>query len=276
LLPFSKQLVKIAETVIKKQNKKEEYEFIDERLLNTPSFAISECRNLTVEMSKLAHKSIKDVLTMLWKFDEKIATTVNEAETELDKFEDKLGSFLVKISSKSISENDSKTVSMMLHTIGDFERIGDHALNLVKTSNEIMEKNVTFSKEAENQLKIAIEALEEILDTTFYAFSTNNIELAKNVEPLEQVIDGLTATIKSGHIERLQTGDCTIEHGFILSDILNNIERVSDHCSNIAVAIIEVSHNNFDTHKYLNSVKIMDNEQFKEKFLQYSSKYSFK
>ncbi len=275
LFPFQKQLVKIAETVIKnkEQDLKEKFVLIDERLLKTPSFAISECHNMTVKMAQTAKKSISTVLDILWKYNDKSADEINEAEDKLDMFEDELGSFLVKISTNDITEKDSRIVSMMLHTIGDFERIGDHALNLLDTSKEIKEKKVEFSDEALSQLDVAINALKDILSTTFTAFCIDDIELAKNVEPLEQVIDSLTATIKSGHIERLQKGDCTIEYGFILGDILNNIERVSDHCSNIAVAMIEVSQNSFDTHKYLNSIKINDNEFFKEKFEEYSEKY---
>lgn len=275
LLPFSKQLVKIAELVIKNKDKNEVYEFIDERLVNTPSFAISECKNLTVKMAKIAKKSIISVLSILWKYDDSVAEAINKSEDSLDLYEDKLGTFLVKISSKDITEKDSKKAAMMLHTIGDFERIGDHSLNLVKTSKEITEKNISFSKQAQTQLDIAIKAVSEIVNITIDAFAKDDLELAKSVEPLEQVIDGLTAQIKAGHIERLQAGDCTIEMGFVLSDILNNIERVSDHCSNIAVAMIETAANSFDTHKYLNSIKIMDNKEFKEKFDEFSAKYSF-
>lgn len=274
LLPFSKLLVRLAEKVISEKESTEEYAFLDERLLNTPSFAITECLNLTVKMAKTAKSTICDALDLLWKFEQKKSDSINESEDSLDVFEDKLGSILVKISTKDISTVDSNKVSMMLHTIGDFERIGDHALNIVNTAKEIKDKKVVFSKEAQKQMNVAVSALKEILDMTFTAFEENDIEKAKNVEPLEQVIDGIAAKIKTDHITRLQKGDCTIEYGFILSDILNNIERVSDHCSNIAVAMIEVSQNNFDTHQYLNAVKLMDNENFKEKFVEYSSKYS--
>ena len=274
LLPFSKYLVIFAEKIIPEKEKKEEYAFLDERLLNTPSFAITECLSLTNKMAGIAKSSIGGVLDMLWKFSQKKADKINEDEDLLDIYEDKLGSILVKISTKDISTTDSNKVSMMLHTIGDFERIGDHALNLVRTSKEISEKSVEFSPEAKKQMDVAVSALKEILDLTFTAFENNDIEMAKNVEPLEQVIDGIAAKIKADHIDRLKKGDCTIEYGFILSDILNNIERVSDHCSNIAVAMIEVSQNSFDTHQYLNAVKIMDNENFREKFLEYQDKFA--
>lgn len=274
LLPFSKYLVVIAEKLIKDKGVVEENTFFDERLLKTPSFAISECKNLTIKMAKTAKKTIFSALENLFEYNKDTVEAVNAAEGKLDMFEDKLGSVLVKVSSNDISQQDSKLVSLMLHTIGDFERIGDHALNLVDVSTEIKNKNVKFSEEAKKQLDVAISALEEILEITFTAYCVDDIEFAKRVEPLEQVIDSLTATIKSGHIERLQKGDCSIEYGFILSDILNNIERISDHCSNIAVAMIEVAQNSFKTHEYLNSIKVMDNIEFKERFMEYTKKYS--
>ncbi len=274
LLPFTKYLVKIAEVIIKDKEKKEEAVFIDERLLNTPSFAISECKNLTVKMAAIAKKSVVTALGNLFDYSSSVAKNVNKCEDELDLYEDKLGSFLVKISGKQLGDKDSKKVAMMLHTIGDFERLGDHALNLVDVSKEISDKKLEFSKDAKDQLGTLVVALGEIVNITIDAFSRDDIELAKSVEPLEQVIDQLTTAIKAGHIERLQAGDCTIEMGFVLSDILNNIERVSDHCSNIAVALIETAHGSFDTHKYLNSVKILENQEFKEKYLEYKKKYS--
>ena len=274
LLPFTKYLVKIAEVIIKDKEKKEETVFIDERLLNTPSFAISECKNLTGIMAATAKKSVVTALGNLFDYSSSVAKNVNKCEDELDLYEDKLGSFLVKISGKQLGDKDSKKVAMMLHTIGDFERLGDHALNLVDVSKEISDKKLEFSRDAKAQLGTLVVALGEIVNITIDAFSRDDIELAKSVEPLEQVIDQLTTAIKAGHIERLQAGDCTIEMGFVLSDILNNIERVSDHCSNIAVALIETAHGSFDTHKYLNSVKILENQEFKEKYLEYAKKYS--
>ena len=162
----------------------------------------------------------------------------------------------------------------MLHTIGDFERLGDHALNLVDVSKEISDKKLEFSAEARNQINTLTGAVLEIINLTIDAFVREDIELAKSVEPLEQVIDKIATAIKAGHIERLQAGNCTIQMGFVLSDILNNIERISDHCSNIAVALIETERGSFDTHQYLGSVKISDNREFNEKYLEYKQKYS--
>ena len=277
LLPASKLLVKIAEKVIPdKASEEETFTLIDERLLNTPSFAISECINTTIEMAKIAKDSIRNALSLLEKHDEKVIEKILADEDKLDFYEDKLGSFLVKLSSKELSDSDSRKISRLLHTIGDLERLGDHAVNLVKTAKEIDEKQIEFSAEASRQLSIATNAIYEIVDITIEAFCNNNIELAANIEPLEQVVDGLMFAIRSGHINRLQSGECTIELGFVLSDIINNYERISDHCSNIGVTLIEVAQNSYDTHEYLNSVKSNENREFKDKFDAYAAKYSLK
>jgi phosphate:Na+ symporter len=209
-------------------------------------------------------------------FDEALSEQVRTDEKMLDKYEDKLGSFLVKISSKDLSDADSKEVSKLLHTIGDFERIGDHAVNLLGVAKEISDKDISFSEQAREEIKALSTALEEIITITVTAFEENNLDLAKDVEPLEQVVDLLTSQIKANHVARLQKGDCTIELGFVLSDLLNNFERVSDHCSNIAVAMIEVAHNSFDTHKYLRTVKSESNADFSERYKEYALKYNLK
>ena len=195
-----------------------------------------------------------------------------ENEGVLDTYEDELGTYLVKLSAESLSANDARTVSRMLHTIGDFERLGDHALNLKQVAQEIHEKNIKFSASAQKEITTLIEAITEIIVMTTKVYEKNDLELARRVEPLEQVIDGLASEIKSHHINRLQSGDCTIEMGFVLSDLLTNCERISDHCSNIAVAVIEAQHDTFDAHNYLKSVKY-GNEEFKEVFEEYNGKY---
>ena len=277
LLPFSKALVKIAEKVIRdKENDHEEFTLVDERLLNTPSFAISECNSKATEMAQFAKDSILNALSLLDNYNETLISNVLADEDKLDFYEDKLGSYLVKLSAKEVSESDSRKISRLLHSIGDFERLGDHAVNLVKTAKEINEKNIVFSSEAMRQLKIATAAITEIINITITSFVENDVKLASNIEPLEQVVDGLMYAIRSGHVNRLQNGECTIELGFVLSDIINNYERISDHCSNIGVTIIEVAQNSYDTHEYLNAVKTEDNSEFKEKFTAYSQKYSLK
>ena len=246
LLPFSKQLVRIANIVVKDNEEKtgeQEFTFVDSRLLATPSVAIAECNTKTVEMADIARNTILKALSLLNHYDEKVASEIADNEDQLDLYEDKLSTLLVKLSSKALSDPDSRKVSKQLHTVGDFERIGDHAVNLRKTAEEIHDKRIRFSPQANHELKVLVDALKEILDITTRAFATNDLSLAEKVEPLEQVIDCLIADIKSSHIHRLQDGRCTIELGFILSDILNNCARVSDHCSNIAVALIETERN---------------------------------
>lgn len=275
LLPMQKQLVKIAEFVIRDDPKdKESYTFLDERLLKTPSFAISECTNHTVGMCRIARDAILEAISLRENFDDKKVAFIREHENQLDLYEDKLGTFLVKLSRNDMSDEDSKKVSLLLHTIGDFERIGDHALNLVKSAMEMEEKHVQFSPAAQKEITVLAEALKEIVGITTRAFEQNDLELAGRVEPLEQVIDGLILDIKTNHIDRLQSGACTIELGFILSDLLTNYERVSDHCSNIAVALIEVAHSSFDTHEYLNAVKNMDNAVFQQRYEEYKNQYA--
>ena len=277
LFPFTRQLEKIANFVIRtdaQKKKGKEPVFLDERLLTTPSFAASECSNLTVKMAHMACENILLSLRLLQNYDKKQAEAVLKTENELDAYEDKLGSFLVKLSGKELSDSDSRTASKLLHCIGDLERIGDHAVNLVKSADEIHEKGISFSSEARKELAILTKALEEILTLTTEAFETDSVETAKKVEPLEQAIDFITSEIRSRHVRRLQNGECTIETGFILSDLLNNYERVSDHCSNIAVAVIELDHQSFGTHAYLNSIKSNENREFCRDYEYYVEKYA--
>lgn len=278
LFPFTKQLEKIANFVIRTESGSKKSSkapvFLDERLLNTPSFAASECNNLTVKMARTAQDNILLALRMLQNYDKKQVEKVLKTENDLDTYEDRLGSFLVKLSGKELSDSDSRTTSKLLHCIGDLERIGDHAVNLVKSADEIHEKGISFSSEARKELTTLTKALEEILALTTEAFETDSVETAKKVEPLEQAIDFITSEIKSRHVRRLQNGECTIETGFILSDLLNNYERVSDHCSNIAVAIIELDHQSFGTHAYLNSIKSNENREFCRDYEYYVEKYA--
>ena len=275
LLPFTKQLEKIALMVIKDdKSKEEEFVFVDSRLLATPSIAIAECANKTVEMAKIAQTTILKALSLIEKYDEKVGTEVYALEDQLDLYEDKLGTLLVQMSSKALSDEDSHKVSKQLHTIGDFERIGDHAVNLWKAAEEMEHKGICFSEAAQRELRTLVEALREILDITTRAFAEDDLALAVQVEPLEQVIDCLIADIKSNHVARLQKGHCTIEMGFVLSDILTNCERVSDHCSNIAVAQIETEQNVYEAHEYLNGVKSSGNKEYQEAFDAYRARYT--
>ncbi|MBR2894321.1 MAG: Na/Pi cotransporter family protein [Oscillospiraceae bacterium] len=275
LLPFTKQLEWIAFHVVKVDDKqKEEFTFVDSRLLATPSIAIAECENRTVEMAQLAQTTILKALSLLDQYDDKVGAEVYSLEDQLDMYEDKLGTLLVQMSSKALSDEDSQKVSKQLHTIGDFERIGDHAVNLWKAAEEMEQKGISFSEAAQREIRVLVEALREILDITTRAFAQSDMALAVKVEPLEQVIDCMITDIKSNHVARLQKGHCTIEMGFVLSDILTNCERVSDHCSNIAVAQIETEQNAYQAHEYLNGIKNSGNAEYQEAFEAYRARYT--
>lgn len=273
LLPFSRQLVKLAEGTIKTEPEKE-VAFLDERLLNTPSIALSECNHKTTEMAYVAKDAMDKAMELLFSYDAKGDEAVARLEGEADIYEDRLGSYLVKLSGCDLSDADSKQISKLLHTIGDFERISDHAVNIVEAAREIHEKKLVLSEEGLREIQVATKALREILDMAVKAFDDADLELACHVEPLEQVMDDLIETIKRNHVNRLQTGACTIQHGFVLSDILTNYERVSDHCSNIAVAMIELSKASFGTHEYLDSLKAKDDPAFRQMYAAYKEKYA--
>lgn len=274
LLPFAKQLEKIAKWAVKEKIGRDEAPvFLDERLLITPSFAIVECKNLTSTMGIMAKKNFFRSLKMINKFSEKRLEKILRKEPRIDMYEDKLGSFLVKLSNKNLAEEDSREVSKLLHAISDFERIGDHAVNILKVAREMNEKHLEFSPIAKEELKRVVSALSEIMDITTEAFSEDDIEKAKRVEPLEQVIDILISEAKNKHIERLQKGECTIELGFMLTEVLNNIERVSDHCSNIAACMIQINQSSFERHEYLHNIKSTGEETFEKMFEEYKEKY---
>ncbi len=275
LLPFTKLLVKMANLVCDRDNadSKPAADLLDDRLLATPSLAIAECNSITNRMSEIARDTLYDAIFLTRSYDAALSQTVVEKEDVLDKYEDRMGTYLVQVSSKAISEEDSLKVSKMLHAIGDFERLGDHALKIRDVAKELNDKGLSFSEAAKKEMEVLSSAIEEIVGLTTDAYTNSDPEAATHIEPLEQAIDRLVASIRANHIQRLQAGDCSIELGFILSDILGNYERVSDHCSNIAVLIIELAHNSFDTHKYLNGVKY-GNRTFNEQYDIYCEKYS--
>lgn len=278
LMPFIKVIAKLCEKLVREKNDEESAEstgkavYLDERLLNSPSIAVMECDSYTVKMALLAKETVLESLKLIKNYNKDSAKIVYDNESVLDLYEDNLGTYLVKMSEQSLSNNDARTVARMLHTIGDFERLGDHAKGLQKVAEEIYDKNIAFSDEARKEIEVLVDAITEIIITTTLVYEKNDYELAAKVEPLEQVIDRITAEIKAHHIKRLQRGDCTIELGFVLSDLLTNCKRISDHCSNIAVAVIEARNDSFDTHHYLNSVKYGDDE-FKGVYEEYKRKY---
>lgn len=274
-LPFTRQLEKLACLTVRDDSNDEKLTpmLLDERLLKTPSVAIEQCRNVCIRMARLTQETLKMSMEVVTTYDAKKCAEVIDNENAIDIFEDKIGSYILKISSKDLSENDSKIVSSMLHTIGDLERISDHAVNIVEAAEEMHSKKIKFSPQALRELPVIINAVSEILDMSINAFVNNDVNLAKNVEPLEDVIDQLRSDLKTRHIERLRNGKCTIELGFILQDLLTNFERVSDHCSNIAVYLIQINDNSMDTHEYMNELKKLDRSEFMDEFNDYKNKY---
>lgn len=280
LLPFSKGLVKLASMTIKDEEKAVEasegdkvLHLLDVRFLETPSYAVEQSRNVAMTMASLAEESMNLAMDLLQEYDIARAERVVALESEVDRFEDELGSYLVKLSSKTLSEKDNNTLNTILHCIGDFERISDHARNIKEAAEEMFEKKLVFSDKAREELEVLKRSIHDILKITMLSFAEEDLNLAKQVEPLEEVIDGLNLEIKQRHVKRLRKGKCTIELGFILSDITTNFERVSDHCSNIAVCLVEVSANEFDTHAYLDELKQKDNIDFRGKVMTYKERY---
>lgn len=278
LLPFGKFLETVAHKAIKDNadaSKKDDKTsvFIDERILLSPSFAVSECTHHAVAMADLAEDILFDSINMFSSYSATKAQDIFTAEEKLDNYEDKLGTFLVKLSGTELSERDANEVSKLLHSLSDFERIGDHALSITYVAKEMHEKNIHFSPEAMKELNVLQDALHEIIELTREAFETGDMNSATKVEPLEQVIDGMVLEIKNRHIKRLQDGICTIELGFKLSDLLNCYQRVSDHCSNIAACVIQLKSSQLDMHNYLNAIKTGEDEEFTREFNKYQDKY---
>ena len=239
LLPFSRQLEWLARSAVKEEDKTPQFAFLDPLLLRTPGAAVSECAAMTCEMGALARKSLLASLGQLSKYNGSLEAELLENEDKLDIYEDRLSGYLVQISQHGLSMEDIHTVARLLHAIGDFERIGDHALNIQESARELHEKGLSFSGAAEAELQVLERALEEILTAAVDCFRADDPAAAKLVEPLEETIDRLTDEIRARHIHRLQSGECTVQLGFILNDLLTNLERVSDHCSNIAVCVME-------------------------------------
>ena len=276
LMPFTKQLEKLANFIVRdKKGKGSKGTLLDERLISTvPSFAVANAFDVDCEMCELSRKAFSDAMGLLDNYNEKTADAVTEMEGKLDIYEDQLGTYMVKLSKRGASDSDSKRIAKILHTINDFERIGDHAENLVGVAREMHDKGIVFSHEAKAEIEKLSAALHEILDMTAKAFKTSDVQLASSVEPLEQVIDKLISEIKNRHVERLQKGNCTIELGFVLTDLLTNYERVSDHCSNVAVAVLESKHGTFETHEYLNNIRSDGTGSFGRLYEEYSERYS--
>lgn len=282
LLPLRKVLEKLAYATIKLDDNEKrimdsrsgnEFALLDDRFLEAPSLAVEHCKQVINKMADISRESLFISMSLIGGYDEEQALRVGELETRADKYEDALGTYIMKISTKNLKKEDSEMLNVMLHCIGDFERISDHACNICDSARELQQKNMQFSPKAETELDILSSAVREAVDISFDAFKSNNKNEADKVEPLEELIDTLAVELKARHIRRLREGKCTIELGFAHSDILNNLERVADHCSNIAVDVIQSDQSEFDAHEYLDRIKNKDNRQFAKDYKAYKDKY---
>ena len=273
LLPFTKLLEKLAYLTIRDTANDENFQILDERFLASPAVAIHQCQKMAVSMARLAQSSLYQAIGLIGAYDEKIAHSIEEGEDQIDMYEDKLGTYLVRLSSKNLTMEESREISKLLHVIGDFERIGDHAVNILKSAKEMQVKKYVFSGQAQQEISIISSAIEEIVDLATNAFVKNDLYLASKVEPLEQVVDSLKDELRNRHVQRLQNGECTISNGFIFSDLITNYERVADHCSNIGVCILRIAEDSFDTHEYLNHVKDGHDDTFENRYNRYKEKY---
>lgn len=272
LLPMSSLLEKLAMWLVPDNDKKDTNAELDERLLVTPAVALGRCNTLTLEMAENAVGALKQSISSLKNCDVKVATEIRENEEKVDHLEDILGTYLVKLSGQKISENESAEITKLLKLIGDFERISDHSVNILESAEELRDKEISFTEEAGKDMTSLTAAVKEILDLAKDAFTNNDIEAARRVEPLEQVIDKLILKLHDGHVKRLKDGECSIEAGFILNDLTTNFERVADHCSNIAIRVIDASENNMNIHESLRDIKQND-PYFEEQYAIYKQKY---
>ena len=284
LMPFSKGLVKLATLTIrdeagqtpdgkKEEPRESELDLLDVRFLDSPSFAVDQSKRAAVRMAQIAENAVNLSLELLEGYDPEKAGEVERLEKLADTYEDELGTYLVKLSSRNLLESDSHVLSEILHCINDFERISDHALHIRERAGELFEKKLEFSNKAKKELKVMEDAVREILHLTVESFAKEDLAKCIQVEPLEEVIDDLDLEIKKRHVKRLQKGKCTIELGFILQDLTADLERISDHCSNVAVCLLEVSEDEYETHAYLGEVKKADNLDFQGKVMVYRKKY---
>ncbi len=281
LLPFSKGLVKLA-TISVREDKRDEstdealapLQYLDPRFMEMPSLAIDRSRAAAMAMAGLAKETFEQALELFGAYDEAKAERVVELESIIDQYEDQIGNYLVKLNPQDMTNADSHLLTAVLHCIGDFERISDHARNLKEAAQEMFEKKISFSEDAMKELEVFSNAVRESLDYTVRGFCENDPRLASQVEPLEEVVDALNLEVKARHIDRLKQGNCTIELGFVLSDISTNLERISDHCSNVAIAVLQqMRGNEFDAHHYLAYLKQESNTEFKNSVLHYKEKY---
>ena len=278
LSPFIKYIEKLVYILIKDDeedlDEQKDFDLLEERFLNYPAIAIAQSHTAMNGMARKARKNLSRSVSLLKKYSDEKYQKIEEKEVLIDKYEDKLGTYLMQLTGKELSGDQTKQVSKFLHTISDFERMGDHALNVARTAKELYDKKIVFSDEARYELNVLIAAMKEIVTSTVQAFSRDDLQMAARIEPLRELIGMLCDELKMRHVDRLQSGKCGISQGFAFNDLLTNIERVSDHCSNVAVAMIELESRNFDTHEYLKSLREMRNTEYKRYFEEYEQKYS--
>ena len=269
IFPVSWILEKLAYLTIPEEEREKEAEksrkeiqLLDTRFLSTPGFALEQCKNVAVDMADYSREALFLAIQMLDKFDKASADRVVELENIVDHYEDEIGAYLVKLSSRHLTEKDSQHLSVLLHSIGDFERISDHAINIMEAAKEMHAKELDFSRKAREELGIYTGAIKDIINTSVLVFQEEDLKLAAMIEPMEEVIDYLSVEVKKRHMKRLRKGKCTIEMGFILSDIVTNYERVSDHCSNIALSLLQLNEENFEAHEYQEAISSKDNVAF--------------
>lgn len=277
LYPLVKQIEAISNLLVRPAREKSVDDLplkpLEERFIAHPALAIEQCRDAINDMAVIAKENLFLSFELLNNFSQENYERVQSIENTVDRYEDKLGTYLLKITSKELTDKQNESTGKFLHTITDFERISDHAVNLADAALEIHEKEVIFSADAKNELRIVGNAVAEIASTAIDAFINNDLQLAERIEPLEELIDNLCGEMKLHHVQRLQNGLCSLNSGFVFNDILNDFERIADHCSNIAVAMIALESDSFDTHEYLDSVKRLKSETYEKYFEAYSKKY---
>ncbi len=273
LLPMTGLLEKLAHKLVPDSKEPEMVSELDERLFATPALALERCREVAAEMAVCSVNCMRDAIAALDEYTPELAEQIRAGEEKSDHYEDILGSYLVKLSTLQISEADSAEAAMLLKAIGDLERISDHSINVLESAEEMKQKELSLSSAAKGELKVITDAVREIMDLCLQAFCEGNEQALYAVEPLEQVIDGLKEKLRTQHIVRLQRGDCTVEVGFVWSDLLTNLERTADHCSNVAGGILDLHNHNMNTHETLRAVKA-DEGAFKQQYLAYQEKYA--
>ncbi|MBQ9598638.1 MAG: Na/Pi cotransporter family protein, partial [Clostridia bacterium] len=272
LLPFTKLIEKLARLTIKEGAERSAFAVLDDRFLLTPSYAVEQSMTLATNMAYIAKDSFTLAQDCVAKYSERLDKQIFENERETDEYEDALGVYLIKLSAQKLSVADAQKVSILLSAISDFEKMTDYTTDLVFTAREKRDKDVHFSDKARQEITIMVNAVGEAIDLTISAFSDNDIQLANKVEPLEDVIDHLRNELKNRHIRRMQEGRCTVEQGFIFTDYITALEKIADHCSNVAAAIIELNEANYDVHSVMSSRR--SNERYKEMYVDYSKKYA--